>query len=410
MGDCVLNAPAPVISSDNASTGRTARDAAEDDSFVNLRERFGRLSDRLRIAVIYNGDKDAPGAVIHPTHNPRSNKSYEPVAADIAASLRSSGFRHVSVLPDDMRLGERLRQEGIDFAWVNSAGVQGYGAVSHTPGTLEMLGIPYVGHNPLNAVTLDNKHAFKRGLLSLGLPTAPFVIWDGTSGPFLPARSSLFQRTFEGFAGRFVVKPVSGRASQHIHVVDRAEDLTEAVDTVYRATANTVLVESYMPGAEYCVSVSGGVAARQGVLSRQRDPFVFSAIQRLLGPDETIFTSMDVRPITLDRTRLLDPAADAGAHAALVRLAKRVYLDFQLRSLVRVDVRSDDQGRLFVLEANPKPDLARPRAETYSLVCVGLHQCGMSYDDLILSLFADRMDFYLRHRPRTIAHVQALMQ
>ncbi len=390
--------------------GRTSDMTAEDASFIRLRERLVRLSDELRIAVIYNGDRDVAGAVIHPTHNPRSNKSYEAVARDIADSLQASGFKHVIVLPDDMRLGDRLRDEKIDLAWINSAGVQGYGAVSHTPGMLEMLGIPYIGHNPLNAVTIDNKHAFKRGLLSLGLPTAPFVVWDGTSGPFLPARSSLFLRTFEGFAGKYVVKPVSGRASQHIHVVDSLADLTDAVDVVYRATMNTVLVESYLPGAEYCVSVSGGVVARGAQLSRQRDPFVFSAIERLLGPDETIFTSMDVRPITLDRTRLLDPTIDAAVHAALVRLGKRVYLDFQLRSLVRIDIRSDSEGRLFVLEANPKPDLKRPRAGTYSLVCVGLDQCGMSYDDLILSLLIDRLDFYLRHRPRTTAHIQALMQ
>ncbi len=115
----------------------------------DLEARIERLFARLRIAVVFGGDKWVDGAVINPTVNPRSWKSYESVANDIAAALRRIGFRHVTLLPDDMRLGERIRNDDIQFAWLNTGGVQGYNPLAHGPAMLEMLGIPYVGHDPL---------------------------------------------------------------------------------------------------------------------------------------------------------------------------------------------------------------------------------------------------------------------
>ena len=60
------------------------------------------LRSKLRIAVIYGGNKEQDGAVIYRTHNPREWKSYETVAHDIATALRELGFQHVAVLPEDL--------------------------------------------------------------------------------------------------------------------------------------------------------------------------------------------------------------------------------------------------------------------------------------------------------------------
>jgi D-alanine-D-alanine ligase len=143
---------------------------------------------RLRIAVVYGGDKNRENAVIYRTLNPRPWKSYEAVARDIQSALYELGFEYVTLLPDDMTLPQRLKEEQIHLAWLNTGGVQGYDPVSHTAAMLEMLGLPYVGHNPLNASTLDNKHIFKRELQALDIPTAPFMTWHparGASGRYL---------------------------------------------------------------------------------------------------------------------------------------------------------------------------------------------------------------------------------
>ena len=52
-----------------------------------------------------------------------------------------------------------------------------------------------------------------------------------------------------------------------------------------------------------------------------------------------------------------------------------------------------------ILETNPKPDLKQPNGTVTSLVCTELAAHGMDYEDLILSLLADRLDLLMRRRP-----------
>ena len=267
---------------------------------------------------------------------------------------------------------------------------------------LEMLGVPYVGHDPLAATTLDNKHAFKREAVCAGIPTAAFSTWNMAYGPFRPELNSRFKAAFGDYAGPFIVKPVSGRASLHVHVADDRAALPGMVEAVYRATENVVLIEKYLSGREFCIGVGGPITSRQRQLVRGGEPFTLSAIERVFDAGEKIFTSMDKRPITTDRFRKLDPVRDGALLQRMRQLACEIYREFNLGTLVRLDLRSDEQGDLHVLEANPKPDLKQPAEGVTSLISAGLSECGMDYDDLIFSLIADRLDHLFTHRREAV--------
>jgi D-alanine-D-alanine ligase len=376
---------------------------------IDLERRIDRLKSSMHLAVIFGGHKATPESVVYQSHNSRSWKSYEAVANDIAAALRRLGFRYVDVMPEDMRLGDRLRRHGTHMAWLNTGGVQGRNAVTHAPSMLEMMGVPYVGHDPLAATLLDNKHAFKRAALSIGLPTPQFVVSQQPRG-LTPDFDRKFERAFGGYIGPFVVKPVSGRASLHVHVVPDIASLRDAVDEVHEITQNAVLIEQFLSGREVCIAVSGPVIARNGHLMRGAEPTVFSAIERVLLPSEQIFTSMDERPITQDRTKLLDRRRDAKLLDDMSRLAQQTYHEFDLGSVIRLDLRADEKGELYILEANPKPDLKAPTDGVTSLICAGLGETGMDYDNLILSLLADRLDFLFTRRPDMVRHLTELIQ
>ena len=363
-----------------------------------LARQIEKMMRRLRVAVVYGGDKSVDGAVIEQTTNPRSWKSYRAVAEDIKAALGRLGCRDVELMPDDMRLGEALKRHGTHLAWLNSGGVQGHCSVAHAPAMLELFGIPYVGHDPMMAGILDNKHVFKRQLRAAGIPTAAFQIWQPGIGAADPTEDMNFALAFGDFDGPFVVKPVSGRASLNVRYVESRRGLAGAVGEVYRATRNHVLIERYLSGREYCVAAAGPVISRGGRLERLDGPFVFSHLERVLGADEKIFTSMDVKPISGERARPLDPIRDAGVIARLDDLARQVFLDLGIETIVRLDVRADEDGDLYVLEANPKPDLKAPSDGVTSLIAIGLPGFGMSYDDLIMSILADRIDVLLSER------------
>lgn len=200
-----------------------------------------------------------------------------------------------------------------------------------------------------------------------------------------------------------------GRASLNVCYVETVDDLSCTVTEVYEATNNHVLIEKYLPGREFCVAVCGPVTARDRHLMQWGQPFVFSMIERVLEPGERIFTSMDAKPITGQRAHCLDPDRDDEVIGALHDIAQRVFLELHLETLIRLDLRMDATGRLSVLEANPKPDLKRPNAENTSLVCIGLDRCGMDYEDLILSLLADRVDLLLCERRGTVTSLSRLL-
>lgn len=368
----------------------------------------GHLFERMRIAVVFGNSKDAPGAVLYPTANLRHWKSYESVAEDIATALRNIGFHHVQTMPDGVDLVDRLRREDIHLVWLNTGGVQGQSPVCQTPALLETAGVPYVGHQPLNAALLDDKGAFKLAMAGLGLPTAEFMTWNRNRGPLVPNQNATFKRIFGAYGGPFIVKPVNGRASQNVLYVEGVEQVEAAVETVFQNTGCLVLVERFLGGREYCIAVCGGTLARGGEVISAVDSFPFSPVERQLDPDEKVFTSMDKRQITEDRVRPLDPAADGAVIEQLNDLARSVYESLNLESLVRLDVRADENGRLYILEANPKPDLARPTDNKVSIVCVGLPAMGMTFEDLIHSLLVDRLEQLQRWRPYTLQHIMAL--
>jgi D-alanine-D-alanine ligase len=366
------------------------------------------LYQRLRIAVVYGGDQAEDGTVIYRTRNTRGTKTYEAVARDIAASLQKLGFQNVMVLPEDMRLPDRLRDNGIHLTWLNTGGIQGYNPMAHGPSLMEMLGVPYVGHNPLSATILDNKHAFKRELREAGLPTSAFLSWDVARGPLIPTINSRFKDAFGDYQGPFIVKPISGRASIHVNVVPSIDQLQAMVAEVSSVAQNIVLIERFLPGREFVAAVSGPIVARSRRLVRQPAAFAFSLCERVLDKDEMIFTSMDKKPITTDRVRLVDPKEQPELHEQLVFLAQRTYLHFNLETLVRLDIRADENGELHILEANPKPDLARPKDGKLSLACAGLPSEGMDYEDLVLSLIAGRLYYLAMNRPESVEHILAL--
>jgi D-alanine-D-alanine ligase len=364
----------------------------------DLAAQIEKLFRRLRLSVVYGGDKNVDGAVIEQTTNPRSWKSYRTVAEDIAGTMTRMGCRHVELIPDDMRLGAALKQQDSHIAWLNTGGVQGHCSVAHAPAMLEMFGIPYVGHDPMMAGILDSKHVFKRQLRAAGIPTADFHIWQPGLSAADPVVDQGFVAAFARYDGPFIVKPASGRASLHVTYVEDRGGLAEAVKQVYSITRNHVLIERFLGGREFCVAVAGPVIWRGGSVERLNAPFVFSYLERTLDSEEKIFTSMDHKPISGERAGVLDPVIDAAVIAELDTLARRVFNELGVETLIRLDVRADTSGKLFVLEANPKPDLKAPGRGVTSLVSIGLPQLGMSHDDLIMSVFADRIDVLLSER------------
>lgn len=374
-----------------------------------LENNIKHLHESLNIAVIYGGKPDKTGTVINKTHNPRSTKTYEYVAEDILQALISCGFKNVIKLPEDMNLSSALLKNNIHICWLNSGGTQGYCSVSHAPAMLELLGIPYVGHNPLNAAVLDNKHIFKSILTNMGVKTAEFLVCNPNSAGGNDLINIQLDAHFKDHQGAFIVKPVSGRASQHVHHVPDRLELLDVIKQVNDATGGNVMVETFLGGNEYAMAVMGPILSKKNKLVDKSAPFAFSGVQRILDSDEMIFTSMDVKKISSNRMRVLSPDSDEQVISELERISSRIYQALDLETAVRIDFRADDSGVIYVLEANPKPDLKRPLQDQTSLICAGLEEENMSYECLIQSMFINRIHDLITYKRQMAPELCALL-
>jgi len=374
----------------------------------HLPEILEALLPSLNIAVIHSGDHHRPGAVLNRTYHPRFWKSYRNVAENIQTTLMDMGFQKVFLLADDMSLQQELAKKKIHLAWLNTGGMQGRNSMSHTPGLLDMLGVPYIGHCPHNYAVLDQKVSLKRLARSFGIATPDFVVWD----PMYHSKRNKFLKLLHGTMseeGGFVVKPVTGRASQYTHVIERINDLPDAVREIYGQTHNQVLIEKYLPGREFCVSGGPPLIHRDGAFHRLPDPFTFSYVERLLDQGERIFTSIDKVALDHSRAALLNKEENEGQINKLSAICRFFYREMALKYLIRLDLREDAKGVLNVLEINPKPDLKKPENGEFSLVAMGLEKQGLTYNDLILGLLGSYLDFTLTHRPVSVPAILQLL-
>ena len=188
-----------------------------------------------------------------------------------------------------------------------------------------------------------------------------------------------------------------------------ASRLRAVCEAVFEVSRNLVLIERYLEGREFCVAVAGRVVSRGRRLERLPKAFAFSAIERRLDPDEKIFTSMDVKPISGKRAFALDAREEPDLVAELHRLGRAVHDLMGLESVVRIDLRMDARGALHILEANPKPDLKAPTPDVTSLICLGLPEERMDFDDLILGLLADRIDTLFAQERGSASALRALL-
>ena len=94
-----------------ASSIATWRDfATADDSTDTQAPRFlpEHLTRHGPIALASAGDPHAPGAVIRPSRDPRSAKTYAAVACDMAKARCRLGFKRLDAAPGSIPGGERL--------------------------------------------------------------------------------------------------------------------------------------------------------------------------------------------------------------------------------------------------------------------------------------------------------------
>jgi D-alanine-D-alanine ligase len=220
---------------------------------------------------------------------------------------------------------------------------EGYGTRNReawAPILLEMLGVPQLGSDALT-LSLSLDKAWTRAVVAeAGVPVAPGAV----------AASTQAAETLDPPGGwPCFVKPRWEGTAKGIHlgsrVTTRAE-LVAAVGAVVERYRQPALVERFLPGAEYTVTVIGNDPA-----------LALPVLQRALERESRIgLHAVETPEAAL--AHVTPGALDPAFETQLAVLAIRAYDALACRDFARADFKCDATGRPVFLEINPLPTFA----------------------------------------------------
>lgn len=216
----------------------------------------------------------------------------------------------------------------------------------HVVALLELLGIPYSGATPQAMVTCYDKGLVTALAGSLGVPVVAeryFETPAAAAEQLLPLPA--------------LVKPNHGDGS--VGITSRAVVHTEAELRDYLAwlgealPGRAVLVQEYLPGAEYSVALIGNPASGLEALPVLEPDF--SALPEGSAPilcyeSKAVPDSPYWSDIRFAAARLEPALRDR-----LVADSRRLFARFGLRDYARFDFRTDAAGAVKLMEVNPNP-------------------------------------------------------
>jgi D-alanine-D-alanine ligase len=238
----------------------------------------------------------------------------------------------------------------------------------HVVAFLELMSQPYTGCNPRGLLLARDKVLCKQLLAFHRIPTPQFAVFRRGERFHLPRRLRL----------PLFVKSATEDASLGIaqaSVVDDAHKLRERVQFMHEQIKSDALVEEYIEGRELYVGVLGNERlSRLPVWEME-----FGSLPESLPAIATRKVKWDRTyqqkyGITTREARDLPPLL----LARIDRLARRIYRALHLSGYARIDFRLKADGSLYVLEANPNPNLER--AEDFA---ASAQAAGVGYGKLL---------------------------
>ena len=287
---------------------------------------------------------------------------------------------------------QRLRDERPDIVFNIAEGLRGPNREAHVPAICEFYGVPYSGSDPFTLALCLDKARTKEILRARNVPTADWWLVRGVEDlRALVAR----QPRLPLFA-----KPVHEGSSKGIterNYVASADALQPVVLELLERYQQPVIVEAFLPGAEFTCGVLGneGTARVLPIVGMNFASLPAGALP-IYGFEAKWLWDRPEEPLDI-----FSCPADISEtlRAEIEDVVLRAYRGLGCRDWSRVDVRLDADGRANIVEVNPLPGIL-PDAADNSCLPKAARAAGLDYDALIgacLRAAADRQGISL-HR------------
>jgi D-alanine-D-alanine ligase len=232
---------------------------------------------------------------------------------------------------------------------------------------LELKRQKYTGCNPRGLTLARDKALTKKILAYHRIPVPRFAVFPPRKRIAVPARL-----TFPMF-----VKPLTEEGSEGISqasLVRDARKLIERVRFIHERTGAAALVEEFIEGREIYVGVFGNEllttlpAWELTMLNVPQDAPVIATDKAKWDPSYQKRIGLKSGPARLEPR----------AAREIERTSKRIYRLLNLTGYARLDYRLREDGRAYLLEANPNPQIARN--EDFADAA---EHAGLQYEELL---------------------------
>ena len=222
-------------------------------------------------------------------------------------------------------------------------------------GALEFLGLPYTGSGVLGSALAMDKVRCKELFKARNLSTADFLVVE--QGAHFDVEQIIAQ------FGAVMVKPAHEGSSIGMAKADTAAQLNQAINDAFRFD-DTVMLEKWITGREFTVTVIAGVAQPIVEMVTPRGFYDYEA--KYQANSTQYFCPAD---LTSDQTDYLQ------------QLAQQAFKLVGASGWGRVDAMQDKDGQFYLLEVNTVPGMTEK-----SLVPMAVKANGINFNQLVINI------------------------
>ena len=294
---------------------------------------------------------------------------------DVISTLRKMGHEAFPIgLYDDLgTIRKALEEKKPQVIFNLLEEFHGYAVYDqHVVSFLELMKQPYTGCNP-RGLTLAHDKALSKKILAFHRIQVP-------SFAVFPVNRKV--RRPKSLKFPILVKSLSEEGSACISqasLVHDDEKLAERVSLVHRQTNTPAIAEQYIDGREIYVGVIGNQRLQtytpwELIINKLPEGAPYIATSKLKWDheyQEKVGVVTQAASLTPELQKRFD------------HISKRIYRILSLSGYARLDYRLTEDGQIYLLEANPNPDIRY--GEDFAEAA---EHCGVEYDSLLQKIIS----------------------
>jgi D-alanine-D-alanine ligase len=232
---------------------------------------------------------------------------------------------------------------------------------------LELLKVPYSGCNPRGLILARDKALAKKILSYHDIKSPKFFV--------APKNKKVKRPDDLGFP--LIVKCLFEEASYGIakaSIVHNDEKLQERIEYINKKLETDAIVEEFVEGREYYVGIMGNYRLKTF-------PVWELVYENIDSPEKEIYSSSAKWDTKYRKRKGIGhqkAKLDATLEKEIIELCKESYQVLGLNGYARMDLRIDPNGVIYILEANPNPNIAADDEFAKSA-----EKGGVKYDKLL---------------------------